>query len=327
MENGLQAAADGDFSQARAAAGVRTMPPHTENGGATVVETEQCPPCMPQASKGSIGHPTSCGPACKFIITVRGCKDGNQCSHCHLCKWRKVPKRASATQGKSLDTAVPAGAVEKRSFPRAPGPAPPACNSPLNAEDFASPELWPQRQQFSSGIPRPDFPIPMDQPMSVPVHASTMASMAPDTNSQPFFGSLPSAQPGGLQLLPMRIPSDAGTYLHDFEPQPWADPGVDFEVRTKETSSPRSGKSAGGPGSADHLVVQNTFLHFDDPGSSAIGEGVRAVRDAQGSRRCSSEPGGFAPKPGSRDPLDSLDLGTSPVRITPVSIVGDNSSS
>jgi len=43
------------------------------------------PMCMP--SSGSMGHPLSCGPACKYVWKSRGCKDGSQCSHCHLCKF------------------------------------------------------------------------------------------------------------------------------------------------------------------------------------------------------------------------------------------------
>eukprot|EP00931_Biecheleriopsis_adriatica_P044818 TRINITY_DN25678_c0_g1_i1.p1 TRINITY_DN25678_c0_g1~~TRINITY_DN25678_c0_g1_i1.p1 ORF type:complete len:276 (-),score=41.89 TRINITY_DN25678_c0_g1_i1:44-871(-) len=47
------------------------------------------------ASVGSIGHPYSCGQACKYISKSRGCKDGRFCVRCHLCKWRAPlnPKR------------------------------------------------------------------------------------------------------------------------------------------------------------------------------------------------------------------------------------------
>jgi hypothetical protein len=38
-------------------------------------------------SVGSKGHPYSCADACKFAGKSRGCKDGAECDHCHLCKW------------------------------------------------------------------------------------------------------------------------------------------------------------------------------------------------------------------------------------------------
>jgi len=40
-------------------------------------------------SVGSIGHPHSCGPACKYSSKGRGCKDGRVCLRCHLCQWRR----------------------------------------------------------------------------------------------------------------------------------------------------------------------------------------------------------------------------------------------
>eukprot|EP00931_Biecheleriopsis_adriatica_P008156 TRINITY_DN109381_c0_g1_i1.p1 TRINITY_DN109381_c0_g1~~TRINITY_DN109381_c0_g1_i1.p1 ORF type:complete len:246 (-),score=56.52 TRINITY_DN109381_c0_g1_i1:34-771(-) len=40
-------------------------------------------------SFGSIGHPESCGPACKFSTRSKGCKDGSLCTYCHLCCWNR----------------------------------------------------------------------------------------------------------------------------------------------------------------------------------------------------------------------------------------------
>jgi len=42
-------------------------------------------PCNP----GSMGHPYSCGPACKYVLKQKGCKDGDLCSHCHICRWTR----------------------------------------------------------------------------------------------------------------------------------------------------------------------------------------------------------------------------------------------
>jgi len=45
---------------------------------------------MPLAmNPGSLGHPYSCGPACKYVLKSRGCKDGDNCTHCHLCHWTR----------------------------------------------------------------------------------------------------------------------------------------------------------------------------------------------------------------------------------------------
>ena len=46
-----------------------------------------------QASAGSAGHPICCAQPCKFVSTPRGCKDGTQCAHCHLCKWYRPINR------------------------------------------------------------------------------------------------------------------------------------------------------------------------------------------------------------------------------------------
>jgi len=56
---------------------------------------QQVPQPMPKqlvpwcASIGSMGHPYSCGPACKYAMKAKGCKDGAMCDHCHLCRWTR----------------------------------------------------------------------------------------------------------------------------------------------------------------------------------------------------------------------------------------------
>jgi len=46
----------------------------------------------PWPSCGSAGHPTSCGPPCKYNTKPKGCKDGPSCNHCHLCRWSAPPR-------------------------------------------------------------------------------------------------------------------------------------------------------------------------------------------------------------------------------------------
>jgi hypothetical protein len=41
-------------------------------------------------SVGSIGHPMKCALPCKYVGKERGCKDGANCSRCHLCSFRRV---------------------------------------------------------------------------------------------------------------------------------------------------------------------------------------------------------------------------------------------
>lgn len=45
-----------------------------------------------QLNPGSMGHPFTCGPACKYVLKTRGCKDGGMCNHCHLCRWSRYSK-------------------------------------------------------------------------------------------------------------------------------------------------------------------------------------------------------------------------------------------
>jgi len=46
----------------------------------------QYPLCV---SYGSQGHPFTCNAACKYATKGKGCKDGADCDHCHLCTWKK----------------------------------------------------------------------------------------------------------------------------------------------------------------------------------------------------------------------------------------------
>jgi hypothetical protein len=39
-------------------------------------------------SVGSLGHPFSCSEPCKYFSKKRGCKDGANCDHCHVCEWK-----------------------------------------------------------------------------------------------------------------------------------------------------------------------------------------------------------------------------------------------
>jgi len=51
------------------------------------------------ASKGSRGHPDGCEKICKYFWKRKGCRDGVDCSHCHLC----APKGAAISKVRTGD--------------------------------------------------------------------------------------------------------------------------------------------------------------------------------------------------------------------------------
>lgn len=61
----------------------------TEDAAVDTVELEQIFSCVGSLAKsvGSIGHPYVCAPACRYIRRKGGCKDGDKCFCCHLCRW------------------------------------------------------------------------------------------------------------------------------------------------------------------------------------------------------------------------------------------------
>mmetsp|Transcript_33552 Transcript_33552/g.95033 ORF Transcript_33552/g.95033 Transcript_33552/m.95033 type:complete len:147 (-) Transcript_33552:78-518(-) len=67
------------------------------NTGSEGPQTQQ-----PSFSCGSLGHPGACRGPCKYASKSRGCKDGENCTRCHMCRWsrtgetKKKKKEASA---------------------------------------------------------------------------------------------------------------------------------------------------------------------------------------------------------------------------------------
>jgi hypothetical protein len=47
-------------------------------------------------SLGSVGHPHSCGRACKYAGKTSGCKVGHLCNRCHLCHWTRSKEHSYA---------------------------------------------------------------------------------------------------------------------------------------------------------------------------------------------------------------------------------------
>eukprot|EP00440_Ansanella_granifera_P008654 gb/GFBE01009378.1/.p1 GENE.gb/GFBE01009378.1/~~gb/GFBE01009378.1/.p1 ORF type:complete len:246 (+),score=31.97 gb/GFBE01009378.1/:1-738(+) len=93
------------------------MPPSIPDPAASAGDAGlACQPCAPRAwadiqdddddeeqvpqgaehSRGTTGHPYTCGQACKYARKSRGCKDGANCDRCHLCEWKKGEAKRAA---------------------------------------------------------------------------------------------------------------------------------------------------------------------------------------------------------------------------------------
>jgi hypothetical protein len=61
----------------------------------------------PAPSKGSVGHPYTCGSACKYVRRKGGCIAGDSCDSCHLCHWSRNPaQQKPAVEGLPIRVAV-----------------------------------------------------------------------------------------------------------------------------------------------------------------------------------------------------------------------------
>lgn len=67
-------------------------------------EEEHSPPptlpeeAEPELSVGSLGHPASCGKACRYVRRKTGCRFGAECTDCHLCIWQRKSVLCRATE-------------------------------------------------------------------------------------------------------------------------------------------------------------------------------------------------------------------------------------
>ncbi|CAK0851560.1 unnamed protein product, partial [Prorocentrum cordatum] len=56
----------------------------------------------------------ACAVPCKFYATKRGCKDGQECSYCHACRWRSCLRhRAPRHQRAPRAAAAPCSPAEQ----------------------------------------------------------------------------------------------------------------------------------------------------------------------------------------------------------------------
>lgn len=54
-------------------------------------------------SIGSVYHPHGCAQPCKYFAKAKGCKDGMNCTRCHLCVWVREGKSRKKPRGKHTD--------------------------------------------------------------------------------------------------------------------------------------------------------------------------------------------------------------------------------
>lgn len=92
---------DDHMPPALAAATAATSQPLkvTVQANMSTLQSAQVLDCLP--SLGSLGHPVSCGLACKYSRKPKGCKDGRLCTRCHLCHWFRSDKKDDVPQSHS----------------------------------------------------------------------------------------------------------------------------------------------------------------------------------------------------------------------------------
>jgi len=84
------------------------------------LELDEVPPSL-----GSYGHPNGCGSPCKYIWKKRGCRDGPNCSHCHLC-----PKPPQFGNGNELTQGQPRTKLAPKRWSVGSTGHPHSCSSP-----------------------------------------------------------------------------------------------------------------------------------------------------------------------------------------------------
>lgn len=76
------------FAAGRQAEEVPSLPTRAHAAQCKPEEHARCQVSTQQlSSKGSVGHPKNCAKPCKYSRKAKGCKDGVDCDHCHICIW------------------------------------------------------------------------------------------------------------------------------------------------------------------------------------------------------------------------------------------------
>jgi len=128
--------------------------------------TLSCPEAANQArptpclnSVGSIGHPLNCQLPCKFVHAIKGCKDGERCSRCHLCQWKK-PKKSQTNNERAAKTEEVPSRDPRNTFVQFPGNR--EWETPYNDTNqlWAPPPVLPKSAQPAPGDWWPHTGVP-----------------------------------------------------------------------------------------------------------------------------------------------------------------------
>mmetsp|Transcript_64079 Transcript_64079/g.152821 ORF Transcript_64079/g.152821 Transcript_64079/m.152821 type:complete len:303 (+) Transcript_64079:173-1081(+) len=118
-------------------------------------------------SMGSLGHPHRCGVACKYKNRKGGCRNGRQCSSCHICQWSRkdAAKKLQELEINAIADNLDLGATLMM-----------ACNASLQEQPEYFQRQW-QNSLFPSGS-------------ELPVTGSQEASFRGSAGRSPFpYGS------------------------------------------------------------------------------------------------------------------------------------------
>jgi len=215
--------------------------------GATISRDEPLVTTDNMMSLGCVGHPHSCAPACKFFRTLRGCKDGDQCTRCHMCRWQRGKKKGEEQEAGTTNTAPTL--IASRPGQMQSSTLQMDGNSHIGLDAYQRFQMQEQpggNQQGSSSRPL--------------LQQSTLLQM----DSRPYVGL------EGIQNFEMQHP-DIGN--------------VRQNAQSSNLDIPFSGQAFGqesGQGAlADRACTRNTFLHFDDAGSSTFASAILELHTKQ----------------------------------------------
>lgn len=77
-----------DFGMSKTSSDVSSVPPSPSLDSLDTLPANTGSPST-VTSIGSVGHPHTCGKACKYARRKNGCRDGSNCLGCHLCQWHR----------------------------------------------------------------------------------------------------------------------------------------------------------------------------------------------------------------------------------------------
>mmetsp|Transcript_5418 Transcript_5418/g.13135 ORF Transcript_5418/g.13135 Transcript_5418/m.13135 type:complete len:452 (+) Transcript_5418:179-1534(+) len=119
-------------------------------------------------SIGTVGHPHSCAEPCRYIRRKGGCRDGEACSLCHYCQWRRRGGKVKERDGAERSSAEVVGSRQQPAHNPA-GPAYGQSDSQLASVPPPPTPSHPRptRQASQGHVPAAVCPV-VQQPADVP---------------------------------------------------------------------------------------------------------------------------------------------------------------